>query len=149
MAAATTSATSSKKYRTVVGISRPWSEESLNEEMSWDDHDEELIMRLRKSLAQSLVVGANEGLPRILFVQQKGADGELESVPVEELKRIIMRPSTVIRLFPEVVFKIPELLLVFIKELPGDCFDIKSFIMLGLFIIQIITDLRSHPKISG
>jgi hypothetical protein len=78
-----------QEYRTVVVISRPWSEESLNEEMSWDDHDEQLIIRLRKSLAQSLVVGANEGLPRMLFVQQKGPDGELRSVPVEELKKTI------------------------------------------------------------
>lgn len=78
-----------QEYRTVIVISRPWSEESLNEEMSWDDHDEELIMRLRKSLAQSLVVGANDGLPRMLFIQQKGPDGELRSVPVEELKKII------------------------------------------------------------
>jgi hypothetical protein len=81
-----------QEHRTLVVISTPWSEESLhslNEEMSWDDADNEVIMRLRKSLGQSLAVTANENPPRMLFVQQKEPDGELRSVPVEELKKTI------------------------------------------------------------
>ncbi len=78
-----------QERRTVVVISSPWSEESWNEEMPWDDTDNEAIMRLRKSLEQTLAVTANEGVPRMLFVQQKEPDGELRSVPVEELKKTI------------------------------------------------------------
>ncbi len=70
-------------------ISSPWGEESLNEEMSWDDTDNEVIMRLHKKLEQSLAVTANERVPRMLFVQQKEPDGELRSVPVEELRKTI------------------------------------------------------------
>ncbi len=80
------------EHRTVVVISTPWSEESLhslNEEMSWDDTDNEVFMSLRESLEQTLAVTTNEGVPRMLFVQQGGPDGELRSVPVEELKKTI------------------------------------------------------------
>jgi len=78
-----------QERRTVVVISSPWNEETLYEEMSWDDADNEVVMRLSKSLEQSLAVTANEKPPRMLFVQQKEPDGELRSVPVEELKKTI------------------------------------------------------------
>ena len=56
---------------------------------TWDEQDRGAITRLRELLAVRLVVDPGERLPRMLFVQKKQPNGDLQSVPVEELKRII------------------------------------------------------------
>ena len=61
--------------RTVIAISS----------LTWDEQDRETITRLRKLLAQSLVVDPSERLPRMIFVQKKEPNGHLHSVSIEEL----------------------------------------------------------------
>jgi hypothetical protein len=55
----------------------------------WDKQDADTVMRLGRLLSQNLLVSSNPKIPRMLFIQKNGPNGNGTSVHIEELKATV------------------------------------------------------------